>query len=175
MIYSFEDKRPKVPDSVFIAPNAVVIGDVEIGEDAGIWFNTMVRGDVNAIRIGSRTNIQDGSILHVTFDEWSLQIGDNVTVGHGVILHGCTISHNCLIGMGARILDGAKIGEFSLVAAGTLVREGQRIPSRSLVAGVPAVVKRTLYDDEIKKIQRSAERYVGYKNKYLTGKVKPLS
>ncbi len=169
MIYSYKDATPQIPDSVFVAPNATIIGDVEIGEDSGVWFNSVIRGDVNAIRIGEKTNIQDGSILHVTLKRWPLHIGSNVTIGHGVILHGCTIMDNCLIGMGATILDGARVGEFCLIAAGTLVLEESKIPSQSLVAGVPAIVKRTLNDDEVEKIKASADRYVNYKNSYQDG------
>ena len=174
MLYTYHDKRPRIPESVFIAPGAVIIGDVEIGEDTSIWFNCVVRGDVNWIRIGSATNIQDGSVLHVTSRDAPLQIGDNVTVGHAAILHGCTVQDYCLIGMGATILDGAKIGAYSLVAAGSLVREGETIPNHSLVAGVPAIVKRTLDDNEIAILRRSAERYVQYKNAYLDGAFEPL-
>jgi len=144
MIFSYKELIPKIPDSVFVAPNAIVIGDVVIGIDSSIWFNTVVRGDLNQIRIGERTNIQDGSILHVTSDKCSLKIGSHVTVGHGAILHGCMVEIYCLIGMGARILDGARIGNYCLVAAGSLVREGDKIPNHSLVAGVPAIVKRSL-------------------------------
>jgi len=169
MIYTYKNFTPKVPKSVFVAPNAAVIGDVEIGEDSSIWFNSVIRGDVNQIRIGARTNIQDGSVLHVTYQKWALEIGDNVTVGHGAILHGCTISSNCLIGMGARVLDGAQVGEFSLVAAGSLVLQGDKVPSNSLVAGVPAIVKRTLTPEEIEQIKASAERYVKYKDIFLNG------
>lgn len=158
---------PQIPESVFVAPNATIIGDVEIGDDSSIWFNVVVRGDVHQIRIGDRTNIQDGSILHVTYKKWPLNIGNNVTVGHGAILHGCMCEDYCLIGMGARVLDGAHIGKFSLVAAGSLVREGQKIPEKSLAAGAPAVVKRTLTEDEIQGIKQNAERYVGYKQHYL--------
>lgn len=170
MIYTYKNSTPKIPDSVFIAPNSTVIGDVEIGEDASVWFNTVIRGDVNEIRIGERTNIQDGSVLHVTLQEWPLNIGSNVTIGHGAILHGCSIEDYCLIGIGAKVLDGSRIGKFSLVAAGSLVLEGDKVPSNSLVAGVPAIVKRTLSGEEIEKIKRSADRYVGYKNSYLSGK-----
>jgi len=168
MLYRYQSEAPKFSDSTFIAPNATIIGNVELAEDVSIWFNTVVRGDVNTISIGARTNIQDGSVLHVTFEEWPLKIGSNVTVGHGAILHGCTIEDHCLIGMGARVLDGAKIGQYCLVAAGSLVREGERVPPNSLVAGVPAIVKRSLTEDEIAKIKRSAKRYVGYKNQYLS-------
>ncbi len=169
MIYSYKDTTPQIPDSVFVAPNATIVGDVEIGKDSGIWFNSVIRGDVNEIRIGAKTNIQDGSILHVTLKKWPLYIGNNVTIGHGVILHGCTVSDNCLIGMGATVLDGARIGEFCLIAAGSLVLEGTKIPKQSLVAGVPAIVKRTLSDEEVEKIKASAARYVNYKNSYQQG------
>lgn len=172
MIYTYKNATPKLPKSVFVAPNVAVIGDVEIGEDSSIWFNSVIRGDVNQIRIGKRTNIQDGSVLHVTYQKWALEIGDNVTVGHGAILHGCTIRSNCLIGMGARVLDGAQVGEFSLVAAGSLVLQGDKVPSNSLVAGVPAIVKRTLTPEEIAQIKASAARYVKYKDSYMNGEFK---
>ena len=172
MIYTYKNANPKLPKSVFVAPNAAVIGDVEIGEDSSVWFNSVIRGDVHQIRIGERTNIQDGSVLHVTYQKWALEIGDNVTVGHGAILHGCTISSNCLIGMGARVLDGARVGEFSLVAAGSLVLQGDKVPSNSLVAGVPAIVKRTVTAAEVEQIKVSAERYVKYKDSYLNGEFK---
>jgi len=167
MIYTYKNFTPKVSTSVFVAPNAAVIGDVEIGEDSSVWFNSVIRGDVHRIRVGERTNIQYVSVLHVTYQKWALEIGDNVTVGHGAILHGCTISSNCLIGMGARVLDGARVGEFSLVAAGSLVLQGDKVPNNSLVAGVPAIVKRTLTAEEIEQLKASAERYVNYKNSYL--------
>ena len=169
MIYTYNNSTPKLPTSVFVAPNAAVIGDVEIGEDSSVWFNSVIRGEVHQIRVGERTNIQDGSVLHVTYQKWALEIGDNVTVGHSAILHGCTISSNCLIGMGARVLDGARVGEFSLVAAGSLVLQGDKVPSNSLVAGVPAIVKRTLTPEEVEQTKASAERYVKYKNSYLGG------
>ena len=175
MIYSYKNATPKLAQSVFVAPNAAVIGDVEIGEDSSVWFNSVIRGDVHQIRIGERTNIQDGSVLHVTYQKWALEIGDNVTVGHGAILHGCTISSNCLIGMGARVLDGARVGEFSLVAAGSLVLQGDKVPSNSLVAGVPAIVKRTLTPEEVEQTKASAERYVKYKDSYLNGEFEPIN
>ena len=172
MIYTYKNSTPQLPKCVFVAPNAAIIGDVEIGEDSSVWFNSVIRGDVHQIRIGERTNIQDGSVLHVTYQKWALEIGDNVTVGHGAILHGCTISSNCLIGMGARVLDGARVGEFSLVAAGSLVLQGYKVPSNSLVAGVPAIVKRTLTPEEVEQIKVSAGRYVKYKDSYLNGEFK---
>ena len=175
MLYSYNNIQPKLKVSVFVAPTATIIGDVEIGEDSSIWFNVVVRGDVNPIRIGQRTNIQDNSTLHVTYQKSTLNIGCDVTVGHAAILHGCTIEDQCLIGMGARILDGAHIGRQCLVAAGALIREGEKIPEHSLVAGVPAIVKRSLTAEEITLVRRSAERYVGYKQHYLNGHFKPLS
>ncbi|MFQ5753757.1 MAG: gamma carbonic anhydrase family protein, partial [bacterium] len=141
----------------------------EIGDDSSIWFNVVVRGDVNPIRIGEKTNIQDGSILHVRNQKAPLKIGSYVTVGHGAILHGCTVEDHCLIGMGARILDGARIGNYCLVAAGALVLESDKIPNNSLVAGVPAIVRRTLTSEEIELIKQSSARYVEYKHTYLNG------
>jgi carbonic anhydrase/acetyltransferase-like protein (isoleucine patch superfamily) len=173
MNYSYNRIQPKVHPTVFVAPSATIIGDVEIEEESSIWFNVVVRGDVNPIRIGRRTNIQDNSTLHVTYQKSVLNIGSNVTVGHAAILHGCTIEDDCLIGMGARILDGAHVGRFTLVAAGALILEGKDIPDHSLVAGVPAIVKRSLTADEVALIKRSAERYVGYKEEYLNGICKP--
>jgi carbonic anhydrase/acetyltransferase-like protein (isoleucine patch superfamily) len=170
MRYSYQGVNPHIPQSVFIAPGAVVLGDVRIGPDSSIWFAAVLRGDVNSIRIGSRTNIQDASVLHVTHEQWDLNIGSDVTVGHAAILHGCTIGDCCLIGMGARVLDGTQIGDYCLVAAGSLVREGEKVPNYSLVAGVPAVVKRKLEPDEIEKIASSSQRYVAYKNDYMAGK-----
>jgi len=174
MIYSYKDFTPKISKSVFIAPNATIIGDVEIGEESSIWFNVVVRGDVNSVRIGKRTNVQDSATLHVTHQKHTLTIGSNVTVGHAAILHGCAVEDHCLIGMGARILDGARIGSNCLVAAGALILEGDKVPSNSLVAGVPAIVKRSLSDEEIKEIQRSAERYVQHRKTYLNNGFKEL-
>jgi carbonic anhydrase/acetyltransferase-like protein (isoleucine patch superfamily) len=175
MLYSYRDTAPKVHPSVFIAPNATIIGDVEIGENSSIWFNAVVRGDVSPIRIGKQTNIQDGSVLHGTFGKTELEIGNGVTVGHSAMVHGCTVEDNCLIGMGARILDGATIERDCLIAAGALVRQHHHISKGFLVAGVPAVVKRALTEEEIEQIQRSAESYVGYKRSYLEGSFRVLS
>ncbi len=166
MIESFLSKTPKIPSSVFIAPGARIVGDVEIGEDASVWFNAVLRGDVNSIRIGRRTNIQDGAIVHVTFKKHATVIGHDVTVGHGAILHGCTIRDHVLIGMGAKVLDGAIVGRHSLVAAGAVVTEGFEVPERSLVAGVPAKPVRDLTDEEINAIGQSAERYIQYAETY---------
>ena len=165
-ILSYNNIFPKLAADVFIAPNATVIGDVEIGAGCSIWFNTVIRGDVNYIRIGARTNVQDLTMCHVTLDRWPLIIGSGVSIGHGAVVHGCVVRDFCLIGMGARILDGAEIGHHSLVAAGALVREGERIPEYSLVAGVPGVVKRRLQPAEIQNLEDSAERYIRYSRAY---------
>ncbi len=171
MILPYTNLSPKISQGVFIAPNATIIGDVEIGEEASVWFNTVVRGDVNYIRIGAKTNVQDLCMCHVTLNKWPLIIGEGVTIGHSVVVHGCVIKDYCLIGMGARILDGAQVGPYSLIAAGSVVREGFVVPEYSLVAGVPAEVKRRLTDKEIENLTASAARYVGYKNTYLAAGV----
>jgi len=156
-----------VAASGYIDEAATVIGDVEIGEDSSVWPGVVIRGDVHYVRIGARTNVQDGSVLHVMRDEHPLVLGDNVTVGHGVVLHGCTIEPRCLIGMGSIILNGAKIGAGSIVAAGTLVTEGFIVPSGSLVMGHPGKLRRVLSDEEQKGIDDYAQRYVEYKNIYV--------
>jgi len=165
-IRPYQGKHPQIARSAYIDPAAVIIGDVVIGEDSSVWPLSVVRGDVNYIRIGARTNIQDGSILHVMRDEYPLLLGDDITVGHAATLHGCTIGSRCLIGMRATILNGAVIGEGSIVAAGALVTERTEIPPRSLVMGSPGKVKRTLTAIDQAIIDRYAERYVEYKNIY---------
>ena len=167
MIIAYRGIQPQVADSVFLAPTATIVGDVHIGDDSGIWFGVILRGDVNRIRIGRSTNLQDGTIVHVTSGTHPTVIGDGVTVGHGVKLHGCTIADGCLIGIGAIVLDGAVIGEQSMVAAGTLVVPGTIVPPRSLVVGSPGKVRRSLTDEECGEIQRLAERYVAYRLDYL--------
>jgi carbonic anhydrase/acetyltransferase-like protein (isoleucine patch superfamily) len=168
MILEHKGRSPKIDSSVFLAPGSCVIGDVQIGEETSIWFNVIVRGDVNHIHIGQRTNIQDGSVIHVTLDTHPTVIGDDVSVGHGVILHGCTVQDKCLVGIGAKVLDGAVIGESSLVAAGSLVTPGTKIPPRSLVMGSPAKVKRSLTKDECCDMHAISERYLRYKEEYRT-------
>jgi carbonic anhydrase/acetyltransferase-like protein (isoleucine patch superfamily) len=145
---------------VFIADDAVVIGDVEIGENSSVWFGCILRGDVNYIRIGSRTNLQDGTIVHVTSNDHPTVLENNITVGHRVTLHGCYVESGCLIGIGAILLDGVRVGKNSLVAAGSLLTPGTVIPTRSLVMGSPAKVKRELTDEEIRGIARNVESYV---------------
>ena len=159
-------KFPQIAASAYIDPSAVVIGDVVIGEESSVWPMTVIRGDVHFIRIGNRTNIQDGCVLHVMKDLNPLVLGDEVTVGHSVTLHGCTIESRVLIGMGCIILNGAVIGADSIIAAGTLVTERTVIPAGSLVMGSPGNVKRPLTEADQKSIAAYAERYVGYKNIY---------
>jgi carbonic anhydrase/acetyltransferase-like protein (isoleucine patch superfamily) len=167
MILRFKDKYPLYDESVFIAENAAVIGDVVIGRDSGIWFSVVIRGDVNFIRIGERTNIQDGSVLHVTHKKYSLKIGNDVTVGHNATVHGCTVKDNVLIGMGAVILDNSIVNSNSIVGAGSLIKENFNIPEGVLAAGVPAKVIRDLKDEEIAKIKQSALNYILYAREYM--------
>jgi carbonic anhydrase/acetyltransferase-like protein (isoleucine patch superfamily) len=158
---------PKLHASVFVAQGACIIGDVEIGRDSSVWFNTVIRGDVHYIRIGERTNIQDNCVCHVTHKKYPLNIGSRVTVGHNATLHGCTVGDSSLIGMGAIVLDNATVSSRSMVAAGTLVPEGFVVPTEMLVAGIPAKVKRPLTLDEIKYLGQSADNYVAYVKSYL--------
>jgi len=167
-IISYNNRIPKLHESVFVADGAKIIGDVEIGEDSGIWFNVVIRGDVNFIHIGSRTNIQDNAVLHVTSKTAPLNIGSDITIGHGAVLHGCTIEDFCLIGMGAIVMDKAHIHRHSMVAAGTIVLEGFDVPEGMLVAGIPAKVKRALTEDERQFIRQSALNYVSYVQAYTT-------
>ncbi len=165
-IRPYKGKWPQIAASAYIDPASVIIGDVTIGEDASVWPMCVVRGDVHYIRIGNRTNIQDGCILHVMKDEWPLVLEDEVTVGHSVTLHGCTIEARCLIGMGAIILNGVRIGTGSIIAAGTLIPERTVIPPGSLVMGAPGKVKRALTPADLESIGGYAQRYVAYKNIY---------
>ena len=166
MIHPYRGVRPALHASVYAAESAEIIGDVEIGADSSIWFHTVVRGDVNTIRIGERTNIQDGCVLHVRGETGPLVIGSDVTVGHGAIVHACLVGSHCLVGMGAIILDNAEINPYTLVAAGAVVREGARFPGGVLVAGVPAKIVRELTPDERTMIDESARSYVAYARTY---------
>ena len=157
---------PRVHPSAFIDDSAQVIGDVEIGEDSSVWMCVVIRGDVNRIRIGRRSNVQDGTIVHVMKDTHPTAIGDNVTIGHGAVVHGCTIEDQCLVGMGAILLNGVVVGSGSIIAAGTLLPEGTQVPPRSLVMGSPGKVRRTLSDADLDEIQMYADRYVGYRLDY---------
>jgi carbonic anhydrase/acetyltransferase-like protein (isoleucine patch superfamily) len=166
MILPYQNKYPKIHESVLIAEGASVIGDVEIGRDSSIWFNTVVRGDVNYIRIGERTNIQDLTMVHVTYKKFSTVIGNNVSVGHSAVIHGCRIKDFVVIGMGARILDDAEINSHSLIAAGSVVKERFVVPEGTLAAGVPAKIKRELRPEEIEKIDQNAKNYLFYVEQY---------
>jgi carbonic anhydrase/acetyltransferase-like protein (isoleucine patch superfamily) len=166
VIRTYHGRRPLIAESAYVDAAAVVIGDVTIGEHSSIWPCTVVRGDVNWIRIGARTNIQDGAVLHVMRDEFPLSIGDGVTVGHGCVLHGCTIESRVLVGMGSIILNNAKIGAGTIIAAGTLVPEGTVVPPGSLFMGHPGKFRRALTDADQKSIDEYAARYVEYKETY---------
>lgn len=159
---------PRIHPTAYIDESAQVIGDVEVGEDSSVWMAAVLRGDVHHIRIGRRTNIQDGCIVHVMRGTHPTHLGDNVTVGHGGILHGCTVEDQCLVGMGAILLNGVVVGRESIVAAGSLLVEGQVIPPRSLVMGSPAKVRRPLSDKEVASILEYANRYVEYRLDYFT-------
>jgi len=175
MVYTYKEFTPKTGTNTWIAPSADVIGDVTIGEDCSIWFGSIIRGDVHYIHIGNRVNIQDLSMIHVTHykkerkegDGNPTVIEDDVTIGHRVMLHGCTIEQGCLIGMSATILDGAVIGKESIVGAGSLVTKNKKFPPRSLIVGSPAKVVRTLSDEEVDELYASASRYVLFKNDYI--------
>jgi carbonic anhydrase/acetyltransferase-like protein (isoleucine patch superfamily) len=153
--------------SAYVDPAAVVIGDVTLGESASVWPGAVLRGDVHFIRVGARSNVQDNSVLHGMLGEYPVVVGDDVTVGHGVILHGCVIESRCLIGMGSIILNGARVGEGCIIAAGTLIPERTIIKAGSLVMGHPGKVTRQLTDEDQKTILRYGERYVGYKNAHM--------
>ncbi|MGA8143353.1 MAG: gamma carbonic anhydrase family protein [Candidatus Acidiferrales bacterium] len=166
MLRTYRGRAPQIAPTAYIDPQSVIIGDVHIAADSSVWPGVVIRGDVNYIRIGSRTNIQDGSVLHVMRDTHPVILGDNVTIGHRVVLHGCTIESRCLIGMGAIILNGAKIGTGSIVAAGTLVPEGTDVPPGSLFMGHPGKFRRALTEADQDSIDAYAQRYVEYKETY---------
>ena len=161
-IFPYKEYLPKIGENVFLASGVKIIGNVEIGSNSSVWYNSVIRGDVHYIKIGENTNVQDCSILHVTNGKYPLNIGNNITIGHSVSLHGCTLENTCLIGIGAIILDGAVVQSNSFVAAGALVKQHFIVPSGKLVAGVPARVVRDLSDAEIKDIEASSKRYVEY-------------
>lgn len=165
-IITYNGITPSIHPSVFMTEGVRILGDVEVGEDCSVWYNTVIRGDVNYIRIGRRTNIQDLSMLHVNYKNCPLIIGENVTVGHSAILHGATIGNCVLIGMGAKILDRSVVGDYSLVAAGAVVREGFTVPEGTLVAGVPAKIVRDLTPDERAHLEESAANYIRYVAEY---------
>lgn len=160
LILPYAGRLPRFGVGAFVAPTASVIGEVELGARASVWYAAVVRGDVNAIRIGAESNVQDGAVLHGTLGEWPVLVGERVSIGHQATLHGCVVEDGALIGIGARVLDGARIGAESLVAAGALVREGMVVPPRSLVVGVPGVVKRELNERELEIVRRTSGRYL---------------
>jgi len=166
-IFHYENNVPQLHPSVFLAPGSKVIGDVKIGEGSSVWYNTVIRGDVHFIKIGDYTNIQDCSMLHVTNDIFPLKLGNQVTVGHSVTLHGCTIYDECLIGMGAIVLDGAVVNKHSIIAAGAVVLQGYEVPEGKVIAGVPGKIIRDVTKDEIKEMEISAKRYYNYAEKTL--------
>jgi len=167
MTFPHLEKDPVFGDRVFVAPSATVIGDVQVGDDTSFWFDVVARGDVNWIRIGAATNVQDGCKLHVTTEKYPLSIGRRVSLGHGVTVHGCAIGDDCLIGIGAIVLDGADVGSGSIIAAGALVPEGARIPEGYLAMGIPAKVVRPVTKVERARILDTADRYIDLKNAYL--------
>lgn len=173
MLRPYRGQWPQLDASVFVDQSAQVIGDVAIGPESSVWMNCVVRGDVHRIRIGAQSNVQDGTVVHVMRGTHPTTIGDKVTIGHGCLIHGCTIEDRVLVGMGAIILNGAVIGADSIVAAGTLVTERSVIPPRSLVMGSPGKVRRTLSDAEVASILDYAARYVGYRLDYMSASPAP--
>jgi carbonic anhydrase/acetyltransferase-like protein (isoleucine patch superfamily) len=167
MLRQFRGVQPNVHSTAYVDESAQIIGDVQIGEESSIWMNVVIRGDVHHVRIGRRTNVQDGTIVHVMRGTHATVIGDEVTIGHAAVIHGCTLRDRVLIGMGAILLNGVEVGEDSIVAAGTLLPEETKIPSRSLVMGSPGKVRRTLSESEVASIRDYAERYVGYRLDYM--------
>lgn len=167
MIKSFKEISPKIHETAYVSEDVVIVGDVEIGEDSSVWYGSVVRGDVNFIRIGARTNIQDLTVIHVSSKTHSTILEDEITVGHRVVLHGCHVESGCLIGIGAILMDGVRVGKQSLVAAGSLLTPGTQIPPRSLVMGAPARVKRELTDDELAYLDKSWRNYVELKKHFV--------
>ncbi len=164
--YPFRGTHPRLGHRVWLAPSATVTGDIELGDDVSFWFQTVARADVHWIRIGEGTNVQDGAILHVSHGTHPLSIGRGVVIGHGAIVHGCTIEDGALIGIGAKVLDGAVIEAGAQVGAGAVVAPGMRVPAGSLVMGIPARVKRTLSEEEVAGIGEIRDRYIELKEEY---------
>lgn len=166
MIRPYKGILPKIAQSAYIDPSAQVIGDVTLGERSSVWCGAVLRGDVNRIVLGEDTNIQDNSVLHGELDKYPVILGSRVTVGHMVVLHGCVVEDDCLVGIGAIILNGAKVGRGSVIAAGALVPEGMEIPPESLVMGMPAKVKRPVSEEEKARFKENAQRYIRYREEY---------
>lgn len=167
-LYSHKGVTPRLGTGVYLAPNASVIGDVVIGDDSSIWFGVVLRGDVFPIRIGARTNVQDNSVVHVTGGKAATTIGDDVTVGHLALIHGCTIGDRCLVGMGSIVLDGAIVEDDCFIAAGSLIPPGMRVASRSLMVGRPAKKARTLDDSDLDDIKNAGALYMQYARDFTT-------
>ena len=169
LIKGYGGKAPRIDADAWVADDATVTGDVTLGPGASLWFGVVVRGDVNHVTIGARTNVQDLSVVHVTGGTHPTAIGEDVTVGHRAVLHGCTVHDRCLVGIGAIVLDGAEVGPDAMVGAGALVPPGMKVPPRTLVMGTPAKVKRPLTDAEVAHLRESAARYVEYAQRYRRG------
>jgi carbonic anhydrase/acetyltransferase-like protein (isoleucine patch superfamily) len=172
MIRAYKGITPTVPATCYVDESAQLIGDVVLGEHASVWMNAVLRGDVHSIRVGANSNIQDCSVLHGMLNQWPVIVGDWVTVGHSVTLHGCVVEDRCLIGMGVIILNGARIGEGSIIAAGTVIPEGTVIEPRSLIMGVPGKHCKKLTDEDQQTILRYGKNYLGYKEQYLAERKK---
>jgi carbonic anhydrase/acetyltransferase-like protein (isoleucine patch superfamily) len=168
MIAAFGERVPRVDPTAFVVDSAVVIGDVELGSEASVWFHAVVRGDVERVRIGARSNVQDNATVHVTRARWPTVVGAGVTVGHAAVLHGCTIGDHCLVGIGAIVLDGVVVEDECLIGAGALLTPGTRVPARSLVLGTPARRVRELGKDEVARLHASAESYLAHVAAYRT-------
>lgn len=166
MIKSFHNLHPKIHETAYVTDDAIIIGDVELGAESSVWFGSILRGDVNFIRIGERVNVQDGSIIHVSSKTNPTVLEDEITLGHRVTLHGCYVETGCLIGIGAIILDGTRVGRNSLVAAGSLITPNTQIPPRSLVLGSPARIKRELSDAEVEDLKKFWRNYVSLSRIY---------
>jgi carbonic anhydrase/acetyltransferase-like protein (isoleucine patch superfamily) len=166
LIFPFADKSPKIEAESFVAENASLIGDVLLGSQSSVWFGTVLRAEVESIKVGSKTNIQDNCVVHTDIDS-PTRIGDRVSIGHGAVIHGATIHSNCLIGMGSILLNGSVIGENCLVAAGSIVTQGKEMPSNTLVIGAPAVPKRELSSKEVERINSNADHYSDLRAQYL--------
>lgn len=167
LIQPYRGVMPQIGEGCFVAATAVIIGDVVIGTDVSIWYGASLRGDVNYIRIGDHSNVQDNAVVHVTKSRFPTKIGNYVTIGHGAVVHGCVIHDHCLIGMNATVLDDVEVGEGSIIAANALVPQGMKIPPRSLVAGVPAKVKKELTAQDVRFIDQFAINYLEEKEIYL--------
>ncbi len=167
MIRSYQGHTPVIPESCYVDISAQVIGDVVLGEHASVWMNAVLRGDVHSIQVGAHSNVQDCAVLHGMRDLYPVIVGEYVTIGHNATVHGCVVEEACLVGMGATIMNNARIGEGSIVAAGAVVPEGMIVPPRSLVAGVPAKVRRELTSDDRDMILKYARNYLDYTKIYL--------